>query len=84
MTNLTPVPPIKEFPKPQALMPYDIALVINNVVYQVINADGQYAAQLLAQPTFVQVDRKTVFQGDVYDPETKTFSTPQIELPAVE
>lgn len=81
MTELTPIPPIKEFARPQAMMPYDVALIIDNTVYQIVNADGQYAAQLMAQPTFVQVDRRVVFQGDIYDPATGTFSTPALELP---
>lgn len=55
---------------------YNIAVIIDNIVYQVIATDGQSAAQFLAQPTFVQVDRTVVSPGDVYDPETGTFAKP--------
>ena len=79
MAELPPVPTIEEARRPSPMAPYDIALIIDNTVSQVINADGQYAAQMLAQPLFVQVNRKEVSQGDVYDPETGTFSTPVIE-----
>lgn len=58
--------------------PYDIALLIDNVVYQLINLDGQAAAQYMSNPTFVQVDYRTVSNGDVYDPATGTFSKPQV------
>lgn len=55
---------------------FSVAVVIDNRVYQVISTDGQSAAQFLSQPTFVQVDKSAVAPGDVYDPETGTFSKP--------
>lgn len=53
---------------------YSIAVVINGTVYQVISTDGQSAAQFLAQPTFVQVDRNEVQPGMSYNAETNTFT----------
>lgn len=60
-----------------ASQPYDIAIIIDNVVYQVINTDGQFAAQLLAQPTFVQVSVAEAKVGWIYDPATGKFSPPE-------
>lgn len=57
---------------------YSLAIIIDNVVYSVINTDGQSAARFLAQPTFVQVDKNLVSDGDIYDPATGTFSTPTV------
>lgn len=56
--------------------PYDIALLINNVVYSVFNVDGQQAAQFLSQPTFVQYANNKAKLGWTYDPETGKFSSP--------
>lgn len=53
---------------------YSLAIVKDNVVYQVMNMDGQTAALLLSGPVFVQVDKELVSVGDLYDPETQTFS----------
>lgn len=55
---------------------YSLAVIIGNVVYAIIGTDGQSAARFLAQPTFVQVDKNVVSEGQVYDPATGTFSTP--------
>ncbi|MFM5968478.1 MAG: hypothetical protein ACKOQ8_05535 [Micrococcales bacterium] len=55
---------------------YSVAVVIEGRVYQVISTDGQSAAQFLAQPTFVHVDKNAVAPGDVYDATTGTFSKP--------
>lgn len=35
--------------------PYNIAMIIDNVVYQVFNVGDQEAAQFMSQPLFVQV-----------------------------
>ena len=35
--------------------PYDIALVIDGIVFQIMNVTGQAAAQFLSQPTFVRL-----------------------------
>ena len=34
---------------------FDVAMVINGIVFQIINMDGNTAAQYLSNPTFVQV-----------------------------
>lgn len=34
---------------------YNVAMLIDNVVYQVMNVDAQVAAQYMSQPTFIQV-----------------------------
>lgn len=61
-----------------ALQPYDIALIIDNTIYQILNVDGQFAAQLLAQPKFVQVAYGEAKPGWIYDESKKTFSAPDI------
>jgi len=55
---------------------FSIAVIIDNTVYQVIATDGQSAAQFLAQPTFVQVDRNAVMPGATYNAETGEFTNP--------
>lgn len=57
---------------------YSLAVIIDNVVYAIINTDGQSAARFLAQPTFVQVDKNVVSDGHIYDPVTGTFSAPTV------
>jgi hypothetical protein len=47
-------------------LPFDIALIIDGVVYAIHNTDGQGAAQLLSQPTFVRVTDSRVRPGDLY------------------
>lgn len=44
-------------PAPEHVPAYDynIAMLIDDVVYQVLNVDAQQAAQFMSQPTFVQV-----------------------------
>jgi hypothetical protein len=44
-------------PAPEHVPAYDynIAMLIDNVVYQVMNVDSQQAAQFMSQPTFIQV-----------------------------
>lgn len=56
---------------------YSIAVLVDNVVYQVLNTDGQGAALFLSNPTFVQVNKDDIAIGQVYDPATNTFSTQQ-------
>jgi hypothetical protein len=34
---------------------FDVAMIINGTVFQIINLDGPSAAQYLSSPTFVQV-----------------------------
>ena len=66
---------VKTFPEPERL-PFDIAMLIDNVVYQVLNVDGQSAAQYLSQPTYIRVKNEETRVGWKYNPETKTFSRP--------
>jgi hypothetical protein len=44
-------------PAPEHVPAYDynIAMLIDDVVYQVLNVDAQQAAQFMSQPIFVQV-----------------------------
>ena len=65
----------RPFPEPERL-PFDVAMLIDNIVYQVLNVDGQQAAQYLSQPTYLRVRDGETRVGWKYDPETKTFSRP--------
>lgn len=47
-------------------LPFDIALIIDNVVYTIFNVDGQGAAQFLSNPTFARVTDNRVRPGDLY------------------
>jgi len=38
-----------------ALFPYDVALIIDGTIFQIMNLDGQQAAQYLSQPKFIRV-----------------------------
>jgi hypothetical protein len=59
MPSESSLPEIPELVQPEieriAPFPYDIALIIDDVVFQVMNVDGQQAAQLMRQPKFVRV-----------------------------
>lgn len=71
------LPEIPELqPVDNTYYPYDIAVIVDNVVYQVMNVSGQNAAILINQPTFVQVDGTAVREGYTYDPATGTFTAP--------
>lgn len=35
--------------------PYDIALIVDDTVFQIMNVDGQQAAQFMSQPKFVRI-----------------------------
>jgi hypothetical protein len=67
-------------PQPQniAIQPFDIAIIIDNVVYQVLNCDGTFASQLLAQPLFIQVLSTEAKVGWIYNPEDGSFTPPVI------
>ncbi len=56
---------------------YDMAVILDGIVYQVINVSPQTAAIYNAQPKFVQVDGNLVREGFLYDEATGTFSAPQ-------
>lgn len=72
---LPEVPPIEDIVLTNPL-PYDVAVLVDNVVYTTMNLDGNQAAIYLAQPTFVQVEYAQVRAGQIYDPATGTFSDP--------
>lgn len=58
MPSEEPLPDVPElvFPKLDfAPHPYDIALIIDDTVFQIMNVDGQSAAQFLSQPKFVRI-----------------------------
>ena len=79
MTDLPAIPSLDPVsPAELALQPYDVALIIDNVVYQTFNIDGQTAARFLAQPLFVQFANDTAKTGYHYDPETGTFFNPNL------
>lgn len=53
-------------PQTMKANPFDIALIIDGVVYSTYNVDGQSAAQFLAQPTFVRYTNEEVKVGYSY------------------
>lgn len=72
---LPEVPPVEDIVIVNPL-PYDVAVLVNNVVYTTMNLDATQASIYLAQPTFVQVEYNQVRAGQIYDPATGTFSDP--------
>jgi hypothetical protein len=66
---------VKPFPEPERL-PFDVVMLIDNIVYQVLNVDGQTAAQYLSQPTYMRIKNGEAKTGWRYNPETKTFTRP--------
>jgi hypothetical protein len=78
--NKEEVPPLQE---PEIVyynyFPYDIALIIDNVVYQTMNVPGEVAAQYMSQPKFVQYTNNAAHVGWTYDEETDTFLQPPIQ-----
>ena len=56
---------------------FNLAVVLDGVVYSVMNVTPQSAALFLSQPTFVQVFPGQAADGYIYDAETGTFSAPQ-------
>lgn len=63
--------------------PFNMALVIDGQVYQIMNVDGQTAAAFLADHTFVQIADGEAQAGWLYDAATGTFSEPAGDAPAV-
>jgi hypothetical protein len=75
--NTSDVPDLMVPPNPeQEEFPFHIAMIINGCVYQTLNVDGDHAAMLLAQPTYIRVKKNEAKLGWKYDPETKTFVRP--------
>lgn len=75
MTDSLPELPelVQPTPPTAPMHDFNIAVIIENTVYQVMNVDGQFAAQLLSQPRFVQVAHDQVKPGWLYDEATGTF-----------
>jgi hypothetical protein len=69
--------PVLTIPAPKH--DFYLAVVLDGVVYQTLNVDGQTAALYVAQPTFVQIDIGDAQTGHIYDAETNTFSIPTPE-----
>lgn len=74
--------PALEQPVVAKLHPFNMALIIDNQVYQVMNVDGQTAAAFAAPHTFVQIADGEAQAGWSYDVATGTFSAPAEEAPA--
>jgi hypothetical protein len=53
---------------------YHLAVIIDNIVYQTIQTDGNSAAIFLNNPTFVQITPGQAAQGYTYTPETGDFT----------
>jgi hypothetical protein len=73
--SLEPVPELNTA-FPQYTEKYFVAMIIDNVVYEVINVNGQSAAKFMRQPSFVQINVGDAVVGSVYNPETGTFTIP--------
>lgn len=61
--------------------PFNVALVIDGLVYQIMNVDGQTAAAFMQPHTFVQINEGEAQAGWLYDAATGTFTEP-VEEPA--
>lgn len=77
----TPLPSVPDLQRPHtpidalsAENQFHLAVVIDNVVYQMMQVDGRNAALFLANPTFIQVAQGDAQVGYTYHPETGTFS----------
>jgi hypothetical protein len=57
--------------------PFWIAMIIDGVVYEVMNVKGESAARFLAQPTFVQIEPGQAQTGYTYD--GTSFALPAAE-----
>lgn len=58
------------------LSKYDIALIIDGIVYRVGNYTEEFSKILLSNPKFVQVDYNNVKENYIYNPENSTFLEP--------
>lgn len=85
-----PTLPDLEEPLPQTFgyFPYEVALIIDDVIYDIFNVDGQQAAQYMAQPKFVLFNPGEAKLGWIYKdgelsyPEGK-ISYPEKNIPGV-
>lgn len=76
-TELPAVPELPASVPVHVYYPFYVAMIIDGVVHDVLNVDGQTAARYLAQPTFVQIAKSDAGMGWVYDAVTGTFSYPE-------
>jgi hypothetical protein len=60
---------------------YNLAVIKDGIVYEVMNVDGQQAALLLSGPTFIQIPRGAAFTGDSYDSVTGEFTPRPADQP---
>jgi hypothetical protein len=64
----------------QSMNPVKIAFVINGEVVDILHTDERLAAIFLSDPIVINVTgpdgNQTAQYGDIYDPETKGFTTP--------
>ena len=76
MSSLPTVPALEPLVASNApVNPYYVAAIIDGVVHQVFNIDGQTTALFLSEPTFIQCDN-TVTPGMVYNQTAGTWSLP--------
>lgn len=74
------VPELKKpFPDAVYRQPFNVALIIDDMVYNVINCNGEQAAQYLAQPLFVQIAEDETKVGWKYDKESGKFIRPKYD-----
>jgi hypothetical protein len=61
--------------------PYNVAVVVDGVVYDTMNIPGQTAALYLSQPKFIQfAEEQNVRVGYTYDEVTGIFVAAEIEI----
>ena len=76
--NMPINPPQGELP------PFKVAFIINNEIVDVLHTDDRLSAIFLSNPVMVDVTDiyatapEKLVNGSVYNPETKTFTTPAI------
>ena len=69
------IPPLEQI-APLLRHPFNMALIIDGVVHQVMNVDGQTAAAFAAPHTFVQINYGDAQPGWTYDEATGIFAEP--------
>jgi hypothetical protein len=73
-------PPELKTPYPEREpTPFNVATVVNGIVHQVQNLDGQQAALLLSQPVYIRVHPGEAQVGWKYDSDAKTFTRPSYD-----
>jgi hypothetical protein len=72
------VPELKKpFPDAVYKLPFNVALIIDGLVYEIINCSGEQAAQFLSQPLFIQVAEDQAKVGWKYDKDSGEFIRPR-------